>query len=149
MLAALADWPGRRWLAAVAAAALAALVIGVPTGIIDTPIYHRMTAVTWWDYPFWAVSALLLGVMFATYMGPTGARPAAERRTLAGGLLSFMAVGCPVCNKLVVLLIGASGALDYFGPLQPLIGLAGVALLVVALALRLRRTQSCVVPVPR
>ena len=35
-------------------------------------------------------------------------------------LLAFLAVGCPLCNKVVVLLLGASGALTYFEPIQPL-----------------------------
>ncbi len=34
----------------LAGAALAAVVIAVPTGIIRTPFYHRMMPVKWWDY---------------------------------------------------------------------------------------------------
>jgi hypothetical protein len=29
---------------------------------------------------------------------------------LAGGVLSFLGVGCPICNKIVELLLGISGA---------------------------------------
>jgi hypothetical protein len=53
-------------------------------------------------------------------------------------VLSFLAAGCPACNKLVVLAVGTTGALDYFRPLQPLLGLASLVLLGVALGARLR-----------
>lgn len=54
---------------------------------------------------------------------------AAERARRVGSLLSFLAVGCPVCNKLMVLALGASGAITYFQPAQPWIGALSVALL--------------------
>ena len=41
-------WSFRHWAAALAGTALAAVVIAVPAGIIQTPLYHRMTPVTWW-----------------------------------------------------------------------------------------------------
>jgi hypothetical protein len=54
-------------------------------------------------------------------------------------VLSFLAAGCPVCNQLVVLAVGTSGALNYyFRPLQPLPGLASLILLGVASLARLR-----------
>ena len=53
------------------------------------------------------------------------------------------AVGCPVCNKLVALALGAGGALTYFGPTQPVLGLLSVGLLLYALRERLAREESC------
>lgn len=47
----------------------------------------------------------------------------------SGGLLSYFAIGCPVCNKLVVLALGSSGAISWFAPLQPLLAVASVGLL--------------------
>lgn len=58
---AMAGWRPVRWAVATAAAALTALIIGVPTGIVRTPIYLRMTPVVWWNYPVWAASSLLVG----------------------------------------------------------------------------------------
>lgn len=71
------------------------------------------------------------------------------RGAFSGGLLSFLAVGCPVCNKLVVLLLGLGGALQYFRPIQPVLAAAGLGLLVATLALRLRASASCEVPAAR
>jgi hypothetical protein len=47
----------------------------------------------------------------------------------AGGLLTFFAVGCPVCNTLVLLPLGTNGAMSYFEPVQPVLSLAAVGLL--------------------
>ena len=60
-----------------------------------------------------------------------------------GGFLTFFAVGCPVCNKLVLLALGASGALTWFGPVQPVLSLAAIGVLAWALRARLRGEISC------
>lgn len=144
----LSTWPARRWAAAVVATALTATVIGIPTGIIRTPLYMRMTPVLWWNYPVWAATAVLEGVLLASFLpvphrGPEPLPAVAEvvpgppRGALGGGVLSFLAVGCPICNKLVVALIGISGALTWFAPLQPFLGGLSLALVAVALAARL------------
>jgi hypothetical protein len=60
----------------------------------------------------------------------------AEGTTLGtvAGLGTFLAIGCPVCNKIALVLLGASGALTVFAPLQPLIGAASLGLLAGTLA---------------
>jgi hypothetical protein len=63
-----------------------------------------------------------------------------------GGLLSFFAIGCPVCNKLLLLALGTSGAMNYFAPVQPFLAGAGVLLLTWALIVRLKNSVSCAVP---
>lgn len=146
----LRSWPRRRWIAAIVATGIAALIIGVPTGIVHTPFYSRMTAVTWWDYPIWTASAILMGLTTATYVRVPGPRPAAtfgrSRRTLAATVLSTLAVGCPICNKVVVGLVGVSGALSYWAPLQPVLGILSLALLATGLAVRLQGAPVCAVP---
>ena len=125
---------------------LAAMVMGVPTGIVQTNFYTRMTPVTWWDYPVWAASALLIGLIAATYVRAGGARleaPDRSRRTIGATVLTTFAVGCPICNKLVVGLIGISGALNYWAPLQPVLGVLSVGLLVTGLTVRLRGAVFC------
>ncbi len=138
-------WTARRWAVVIVVSAVAALLMGVPTGIVRTSLYTRMTAVTWWDYPVWAISALLVGLTAATYLrgAVTGAVPDRSRRALGASVLSTFAIGCPICNKLVVGLIGASGALSYWAPLQPVLGVASIALLATGLYVRLRGAVAC------
>ena len=142
------QWAALRWAVAVVAAAAALAVIGVPTGIIRTDFYTRMTPVTWWDYPIWLASGVLTGLVAATYVRSSPASSPSMGRLTGGGLLSAFAVGCPVCNKLVVAVMGVSGALNVWAPLQPVLGLISVALLSVALLTRLRGEVSCPVPAP-
>jgi hypothetical protein len=138
-------WPLRRWLVALAAATATALALGIPTDIVPTPLYTRMTPVTWWNYPIWAATAVLFGLVAVTYVrvGPVSQPPGQAGRALGGGMVSLFAIGCPICNKLVVAVLGISGALSYFGPVQPFLGAASVALLSLALAVRLRGEVAC------
>jgi hypothetical protein len=143
-LRALRAWPARRWLLAGLAAPVGAVVLGVPTGVVPTPFYTRMTPVLWWNYPVLAISAILLGLTAATYLRSL-IREGERSGTVAtgGGLLSLFAIGCPVCNKLVVLAIGASGALRWFAPVQPILAVASLAVLAAALWTRLGTEVAC------
>ena len=135
----------RRLAVGILAAAVTALAIGIPTGIIQTSFYHRMTPVLWWNYPVWALSAVLTGALVATYVrDPAVEVPATQGgKTFAGSMLSLFAVGCPICNKLVVMAIGVSGALNWFAPIQPVLALASLGLLAYALWARQRTAASC------
>ena len=144
-------WPAVRWIVATAGAALTALVVGIPSGVIGSSFYHRMTPVLWWNYPIWIVTSILTGLIMATYVrsarGP-GVSDARARGGLIGSVLSFLAVGCPICNKIVVAALGVSGALNVWAPVQPVLGLLSVSLLVWAFSHRLRTELSCAMPPP-
>ncbi|MCC3316765.1 hypothetical protein A5780_30675 [Nocardia sp. 852002-20019_SCH5090214] len=141
----ISQWKLRRWVVALGVAVLAAVVVGVPTGVISTPFYTRMTPVLWWNYPVWLATAILSGLIMATYVRS----PLSAKAPTAGAwanLLSAFAVGCPVCNKLVVAIIGVSGALTLWAPVQPILAVGSLALLGWALVRRLRGERSCGVP---
>ena len=149
-LATIRGWGTRRYLAALAAGTCWLVLSGVPTDLIDTPLFMRMTPTEWWNYPLWVASAVLVGLLAATYVaGPAQGVVGASHgsKVFGGGLLSVFAVGCPVCNKLVVLALGAGGALTYFAPVQPILGLLSVGLLLYALRARLAGEGSCPVDV--
>jgi hypothetical protein len=137
LIPALAQWPLQRWLAAAVAAAATYLVVAVPTDLIDTPLFSREVPPTWWSFPVLGVTAVLTGLLLATYVSrePAGGEPGGEgsgskgRFGAAGAIVSFFAVGCPVCNKLVLLALGTSGAMQYFEPIQPLLAALSIALL--------------------
>jgi hypothetical protein len=147
-LASVRAWPVRRWVVATAAAALAVLLIGVPTDLIDTALFSRDVAVTWWAWPALVVTAALAGLVAATYVRSPAAperRDPAGRWGTVGGVLGFFAVGCPVCNKLVLLALGTSGALRFFQPIQPVLAAASIGMLGWALVTRIRRESVCTV----
>lgn len=139
----------RGWVVAVVAAAAGAMLMGLPTVMFGNPWFGRMTPTRTQDYVFWIVSAVLLGLIAGTFVGkqPAPAEKAAEKSAATGGVLSTLAIGCPVCNKVVVLLIGTSGALTYFAPAQLVIGAASVALLFWTLLLRADAVTASSCPV--
>ena len=102
------------------------MALGIPTSIVPTPFYTRMTPVLWWNYPVLAASAVLLGLTAATYLRPPVPGTDTTRTATGGGLLVLFAVGCPICNKLVVIAVGATGALRWFAPVQPLLAAASL-----------------------
>jgi len=132
----------RFWLAALGGTVLSLLLLGIPSAIIPNPIFGRMVATRPTDVAIWLASAPLFGLTLATY----AVRPhrsdharGEELRLGVGGLAVFFAIGCPVCNKLVLLALGTSGALTIFAPIQPIIGIVSLAFLAATLAYRLRQ----------
>lgn len=141
------SWSAVRWLVAAAGAVVTAALVGIPTDLVDTPLFARMTPVVWWNYPVWVATAVLGGLVLATYVhAPREGTPATARGAASGGVLSILAVGCPVCNKLVVAILGASGALQFLSPLQPVLGIGSVALLAFVLHRRLQAERTCPLP---
>lgn len=133
--------------AGLAGGSLTALLVGVPTDVVPTSLFTRMTPVRTQDYVFLILTALLMGALAATYAAPAPQRASAGRLGFGSGFLSYFAIGCPICNKLVVALLGLSGALDVFAPIQPFLGGLGIVLAALALTVRLRAMrQPCPVP---
>lgn len=82
----------------------------------------------------------------------TAGQAKAERGSgwgLAGGLLAWFAIGCPVCNKIALLALGYSGAMAYFAPLQPWLATLALILTAGAVVARLSGQLACPVPVRR
>lgn len=138
---------------------LSLAAFGVTAAIIPNPIFGRGTPPEPFAIAVWLASAPLMGMVMATYFaprpatGPVPLEPSVGRNgtTLGalGGFAAFLAIGCPTCNKIALLLLGASGATSIFGPIQPVLGGASLALLAGTLVWRLRlraRGGACAVP---
>jgi len=142
---------------AIAWALVSLLAFGLVAAIIPNPVFGRQIPPEPFAIAVWLVSAPLMGLLGATYSAP--AIPAATATRLmpliiepAGGAShrqgttlgtvagfgAFLAIGCPVCNKVALVLLGAGGAMTVFAPLQPLIGAASLVLLAGTLAWRFR-----------
>lgn len=146
--AALRRWPRGRWIAVAAATPPAVLALGVPTALVPNPFFSRSVPPVWWNHVVLVLTALLSAVVLATYVRTEASRRDVRERTgralgSAGAVLSFLAVGCPVCNKAVLLLVGTSGALSYWAPLQPVVAVVSLALLAEAALRRLASETAC------
>lgn len=142
LVPALRSFGPRYWFRAGALGAMSGLLIAVPTRLIPNSLFARMTPTRPLDYVFLAVSSVILGLVLAV---PGEARLGGA---VGGGFGTFLAVGCPVCNKLVVALLGVSGSLTYFAPLQPVLGASAVVLLLIALRTRVATRALAACPVP-
>ncbi|MGP9784470.1 hypothetical protein CQ010_16040 [Arthrobacter sp. MYb211] len=167
---ALSLWGTRQWLAAIAATVAVGVLLGLATVLIPNGIFTREIPATLWNYPVWIATSGLSGLLLASYvknsteMNSSGsaqsqdpATRSAEKRQgkeekatsrlgLTGGVLAWFAVGCPVCNKIALLVLGYSGATTYFAPLQPWLAGIAVASTFVALIFRLSGQVQCAVP---
>ncbi len=121
------------------------LAYGLVSAIVPNPVFGRGIPPQPFAIAVWLASAPLMGLVAATYLGPWRlARPvlADERSTGTLGVLgssaAFVAIGCPTCNKIALILLGSSGAATVFGPIQPFIGAASLVLLGATVAWRLR-----------
>lgn len=147
LVASVLAWPARRWLVAAATAVAFAVLAGGLTDVVPNPFTDRVVPAAGWTYVALAMSSVLGGLLAATYVR-SPADPVGTGRVAGGGLLSFLAIGCPVCNKLVVLAVGASGALTLWAPIQPVLAVASIGLLAWALRTRLATELSCPSPRP-
>lgn len=166
-VSALSSWTARQACIAAGAAVVFGSVLGVVTVLVPNPFFTRDIAPEWWNYPVWVLTSVFSGMLVATYVRrPSGATPDAgeadsgerddlrtdawERRTsrlgIAGAMLAWFAVGCPVCNKLALLALGYSGAITWFAPMQPFLAVGALILTATALIWRLRGQVSCPVP---
>lgn len=157
---ALRAWGPRHYGVAAVATLGVALLLGVSTVLIPNPFFSREIAVVPWNYPVWVATSLLAGLLVATYVrqgpapsaapgGEAGDAPSSGDRDrpgklgMAGGVLAWFAVGCPVCNKLALLALGYSGAITWFAPVQPFLGVLSLVLTGAALFVRLRNQVAC------
>jgi hypothetical protein len=141
---------------------------GLVAAIIPNPVFGRGVPVEPFAVVVWLASAPLIGMVMASYFAPVppsgplllanGEEPSTGKLSASrggttlgsiGGFAAFLAIGCPTCNKIALLLLGASGATSVFAPIQPLIGAASLAMLAGTLVWRLRvraRGGACATP---
>jgi hypothetical protein len=144
----LLTWSRKRWIVAISVGSLTYLFIALPTAVIKNPIFGREIGVTNWSVAVIAATSILTGLLTATYVKNEFSNENSKQMKIGGvgAVLSYFAVGCPVCNKLVLVALGYSGAIQYFAPIQPYLALAGIALLLYSLRARLKNEYSCSLP---
>lgn len=150
-------WRSRQYLVALAVAVGFGVLLGLSTVLIPNSLFSREIATVWWNYPVWILTSVGAGMLAATYVktpevAVMDAADSADKKTtrmgVAGGVLTWFAVGCPVCNKIALLALGYSGAMTWFAPVQPLLAVGAMLLTGIALVWRLSGQVACPVKLP-
>ena len=118
----------KEWLSTLIIASVAFLLLGKITDLWNNSFFIRMTEVNGWDYIILSFESLLIGLFFGIL-----ASHCANKKTGIGGVLEFIGLGCPVCNKILLLLFGSSFLLSYFEPVRHYAGALGLLLFSYAL----------------
>ena len=150
-------WRGRRILPlyGLLAAVGTLLLIGVPSDIIPTGIFGREVPVRGWEYPVLGATALLTGAWFSIGRTEDAACALPEQRPAERGTLmsvsvfaAWFAVACPVCNKIVLLVLGTSGAMGIWAPAQPYLAVISLVALTAAVVWKWRTKLDGCAPAP-
>lgn len=114
---------------------------GIVTAVLPNQFFTRMTPKSPLDFIFLAISSILLGTYVAIYCYKKNrsekekeeqAKNTCGTTIFAGSLGSFFAFACPVCNKILVFLFGATALSIYFEPYRPFLGIISNGLLMIA-----------------
>lgn len=106
------------------------ILFGIVTNLIQNKFFIRMTNATIWDYIFLILTSVLLGAYTSLGLYQRKHKSKICNTTAySGGVAGFLGFSCPVCNKILVLLLGVTGVLTYIEPYRPLIGSIGIGLM--------------------
>jgi hypothetical protein len=125
--------------AGVAAAMFA--MLGTVAALWENPLFTRMTPTGGFEIALLLLLSVLTGVYFALPQAACGMRTAGT-----GGVIGFLGIACPVCNKLLLLLFGSVLLLEYYEPVRLYLALAGVGLMALAVWFKLTRRVASGTP---
>lgn len=100
------------------------LGLGTVSALWPNPLFIRMTAAGWWE-----ILALLLTALLAGLFVVLRRKGCSLAGAQGGGVLGFLGIACPTCNKLLMLIFGGQALLTYYDPIRPLVASLGVAML--------------------
>jgi len=119
------------------------LALGTVAALWQNPFFFRMTPTGGFELALLLLQSVLAGI----YVGLPGSR-CGTRTAGTGAVIGFLGIACPVCNKLLVALIGSALLLEYFEPVRLYVAAGGAALLGIAVRLKLSRPACLPTPAP-
>ncbi len=124
---------------AVAAATFAGL--GSVAALWDNPLFMRMTPTGGFEISLLLLLSALTGLYVGLPQASCGVRTAGT-----GGVIGFLGIACPVCNKVLMLLFGGALLMEYYEPVRIYLTLGGVALLALAIWFKLAGHRPVAAP---
>lgn len=138
-------WSPGQWRLAAAVSVFAFLITGEVGQTLPPESVGRMYPVEWWNWVTLVASAVLIGLIAATFAVPGGRRGLAGAGSGSAGTFAAIVMACPVCSPLAIPLLGTGGLLAVLVPDRGWLALASVVLLALTLLLRLRAATTCAV----
>jgi len=121
------------------------LLFGIPTALIPTPWFTRMISARSSDYVFLLLNSALIGAYVGVHAYEKHEKSKkGDVMATTGGIANIFAVGCPICNKVLVALLGASAVMAYIEPIRVWLGIFSAGLVGVALWFKVKNVKACV-----
>ena len=118
-------------------------LLGAVTALIPNPIFTRMVQITTWDYLFLILLPILLSTFIFLKLENKSKDQKNEYTAFGAAFVSIFALGCPICNALLISIFSATALLAYFDPYRPVLGLISSVLLIVAIAFEYKNCSVC------
>lgn len=112
-------------------------VLGTAAALWENPFFFRMTPAGEFETSLLAIQSILVGGFVAIKPPACG-----NKSVTFGSVVHFLGVACPVCNKVLVYLIGSEVLLLYFEPYRVYVAASG-ALLTAVFVFYYSRDQVC------
>ena len=117
-------------------AALSFAALGTVTALWENPFFIRMTPTSGFEIAL----LLLQAIMFGIYLSiPSNHCP--TKTLSAGGVLGFLGIACPVCNKILLYAFGAELLLSYLEPARVYLAVVGTLVVGLALYIKLKKQR--------
>jgi len=133
----LTDIPTGRYFRAATAAVASFVAVGTVTAVWANPFFVRMTPIGNWELTSLVLLSALTGIFVLVK------RPSCRARKAGlGGILSFVGIACPTCNKILMLIFGGQALLTWFDPIRPFVTAAGIIVLLAAIGSETSKSSS-------
>lgn len=104
-------------------------LLGTVSALWPNPFFVRMTPAGGWEVAALLLTALLSGIFVAIRRAECSVVAAQ-----GGGVLGFLGVACPTCNKVLMLIFGGELLMAWYEPVRVYVAAAGVLVLAVLVA---------------
>lgn len=117
-------------LLATLASVILFFLFALPSAVIPNTFFIRMTPPTIYEWFVLITTAILGGTYIGLYYYKKQQQNTKAACAVTGGsFLGFLTYGCAFCNKILIFILGISGIMTYFLPIQPYLGGVGIILL--------------------
>jgi|TARA_B100001964_G_scaffold245570_1_gene333561 hypothetical protein len=118
------------------------LVLGITTDIIPTIFYKRMIQTSILDYVFLISTSIMLGgYLTLNVYGKSKLGKKEDVVALGGGITGLFAFGCPMCNAILITIVGTGSIMFYYEYIRPLVGILSVCIIAFCMYFLLRNKR--------